>query len=554
MKAIATWCLLGGMLALQACATPKIDLSPEAAAKVRAQPLGDLPYHPLVFHLDLSILTYQLYSQSLVWPFDPYYEDLDNAFGDRGDLMSEVRQWALTTGSDQVDAGAGIEGYRGPGLLSGFDDNDAHDPIVYQYSRLHPWSTSITNPEGRWVEYLTPGAITDKIREVYVCYRSTGQPEGSASLEEVVPRRDDWAPGAADILMAFEGGTGDKGESGQPASHSLMGFVLLRAGAAGDYDLHIAFRGSRSGLGSRAAWEAFSTGDAGGNPDWITDLGYREVDAPHISTTGRVSRGMSRSMLSIFPQLFHCLDQVVGRERNAAPRNIYVTGHSLGGGLAQHFVSALLLGNLYGPGGDQMPDSLRTWPWGQVKLITYSAPRVGDDNWAERLTVEQLQSQLFVSSPGSPYDQGATGVTNLQILPRLLDATRPAAYRVLIPTDPITTERIPGGQHIGQTVYVEQPSAWDALALPDFEAHEPTNVRQRMVETLRDDRIPPSAWAYHDMEALNPSRDDDEAGHTGEYLKLGDAVRTYYASGDRWFDEDAFDVGFEIFLELRSRL
>ena len=201
---------LASSLALASCATPSIDNSPEAAAAVREQSLGTLPYHPLVYHLDLSILTYQLYSQSLVWPFDPYYEDLD----ERDAFMDDVRAWAAATGEDQVRSDAGLDAYRGPGALSGFADNPSHDPIIYQYSRLHPWSTSITNPAGRWVEYKTPTQITDQIRDVHVCARTIGADEGTVTLSPVPARRDDAAPGARDVLMAFEGGTGDKGEDG----------------------------------------------------------------------------------------------------------------------------------------------------------------------------------------------------------------------------------------------------------------------------------------------------------------------------------------------------
>jgi len=266
MKRIGTWCCVGLIVVLHGCGVPHIDTSEEAAAKVRAQELGDLPYHPLVYHLDLSILTYQLYSQSLVWPFDPYYEDLSNIWWDRSAFMDRVNAWAIGKGEEQVAAGAGIDGYRGPGALTGFATNFDHDPIIYQYSRLHPWSTSVTNALNRWVEYKTPAAITDQIRDVNVCFRTTGQPEGTVSLEALLPQRDDAAPGARDILMVFEGGTGNKGGANEPPSHSLMGFALLRAGAGEDYDIHIAFRGSRSGSGARAAREAWSDDNAGGLP------------------------------------------------------------------------------------------------------------------------------------------------------------------------------------------------------------------------------------------------------------------------------------------------
>ena len=35
-------------------------------------------YDPWIFELDLCILSYQLHSQTLIWPMDPYYEQYKN--------------------------------------------------------------------------------------------------------------------------------------------------------------------------------------------------------------------------------------------------------------------------------------------------------------------------------------------------------------------------------------------------------------------------------------------------------------------------------------------
>ena len=69
------FCLVAGLFLLfTGCAhTPRTDTRAEAWD---GKSLESFPYHPLVYHLDLSILAYQLYGQTLVWPFDPYYEEL----------------------------------------------------------------------------------------------------------------------------------------------------------------------------------------------------------------------------------------------------------------------------------------------------------------------------------------------------------------------------------------------------------------------------------------------------------------------------------------------
>jgi len=131
-------------------------------------------------------------------------------------------------------------------------------------------------------------------------------------------------------------------------------------------------------------------------------------------------------MRATLPQVVRCLQKVAALISGRRPDNIFVTGHSLGGALAQHFVSAVLLGDRYGPdaSGAAMPTALRAWPWQDVKLITYGAPRAGDAEWARTLTESRLDSEVFSTAIDS-YD-------------------RPAGFRVLFVKDPITTSRVTG--------------------------------------------------------------------------------------------------------------
>jgi len=510
--------------------------------------LGTFPYHPLVYQLDLSILAYQLHGQTLVWPFDPFYEERATTLGmSRNAFMAMARDWAGRRGADQVSRDAGIESYRGPGALAGFEDNPSHDPIIYDYSRLHPWSDTIMNASGQWTEYLTPRAITGRIRDLYVCYRRIGSPATDLVLEQLQPRRVDSDANATDVLLAFEGGTGDKGEPGQPASQSLMGFVLVRDTGASGYDLHIAFRGSRSGSAARAAVLSLSTEEAAGNPDWITDLGWAKVDASSgagdLTAVGAVSRGFATSMRSILPTLFRCLEQVAALRGASAPTHIFVTGHSLGGGLAQQFASAVLLGNAYGPGGagPSMPPALIAWPWSHLKLVTFGAPRAGDQTWADALSLGALDSEPYDSSATSLADTHALLAIDPSIVARLHDPGRPAGFRVLISTDPITTAKVGGdGKHVGRTVYVNGDSLADWIGVPSFADHEPAAIRGMMLDAMADDRTPPIAWRYRELAELVPNRDASQKGTPAELRKLADALARYYADRALWFDEAAF--------------
>ncbi|HEY1960212.1 MAG TPA: hypothetical protein VGH28_31600 [Polyangiaceae bacterium] len=532
---------LGALVALVRCDPLLPDFVPAPAS------LGTFPYHPLVFHLDLAILAYQLHGQSLVWPFDPFYEERTHGVGlARDAFMQKVASWV----TQQAAAQAGVTSlgtYRGPGALGGFPNNPTHDPILYDYSLIHPWSHAVMNADAQWTEYLTPDAITSRIEDVYVSYRKAGGAESDVVIDPVPLGRDDRTAGATDVLIAFEGGTGDKGEPGQPASQSLMGCALMRRTTEG-YDVHVAFRGSRSGDAIRAATSALSTEEASGNPDWITDLGSKLVSAADgvgdITAIGSVCRGFSRSMESMLPAVFLALEKISELAGGAPPRNVFVTGHSLGAALAQHFTSAILLGD------SPVPAALSAWPWQTIKLITFAAPRAGDTQWAQTLTEDRLQSD-FYNQPLLPYDPDARYVTDPEIVARLFDESRPAAFRVLISNDPVTAD-VFGGAHVGKTVYVNGDLPTDWAAPPSFASHEPVNIRKYMTDAMADPRTPAVAWRYRALEELAPTYDASQAGSDADFAKLGDGVVQYYASSDEWLDVDAFTSHFDLMTSIEN--
>lgn len=397
-----------------------------------AAPAHLYPYHPLLYQLDLCVLSYQLYGQTLIWPFDPYYESAPN----RKKMLAKAQAWAVDASA--VATGPELERLRGPGVLSGFGGSAKHDPIIYRYSMVDPRRSCLNRPTDQWVFYNTPDVITDRLKSVHVAFQKMS-PEGSAKvsvLQAIEYDNDD----ATDILYSFEGGTGGK-EVGDLLSRSLLGFVLKRVHAQG-YDLHICFRGSRSGSAARAARQAFRDRQEKGNPDWITDLGCNRVTEPITSggeSNGSVSRGFATSMNDLFPCLTACLSEIASASRAddgspIPPTHITVTGHSLGGALAQHFVSAIRIGTMNFT--DPVVDS---WPWAQTKLVTFSAPRAGDKEWASELS-SQLES-VYWQAPLRARNKDALPPQDASIIEDLTQKESPAAFRVLISRDPITSEK-----------------------------------------------------------------------------------------------------------------
>lgn len=471
-------------------------------------------------------------------------------------MIAKLQAWAAQTGKQQAQT-TQLDAYRGPGSLNGFPNNASHDPIIYNYNLIDPWNNAIMNAAGTWTEYLTPRTITAPIKQVQVCYRPPSQPNSASTSSEIERKHNNVAADASNYLLAFEGGTGDKGEANQPASQSIMGFIMTRDNPNGSYDVHISFRGSRSGSAARAVLQSFSGKNAKGNPDWITDLGYDRLSSgaggAYVSTVGKVHRGFAQSLRSIMPNLMNCLQKVPSLKDGAVPNNIYVTGHSLGGALAQQFVSAILLGNTFGPDGKGagLVSSLRNWPWTNIKLITFGAPRVGDAKFARTLTEDKLQSEFF-STAFSPADPKAIKVSQEGIVQRLTNPNRPGAYRVLNSKDPITTQKGAGGKHVGKTVYVNPKKLANVVSGPDFSAHEQRQIRDYMLKGLPGNKAPKLAIRYVDMQTINPARDDKQNGTPEEIAKLVNAVKNYYKSNNIWFNFEAFENNVAMRQQIRN--
>jgi len=207
----------------------------------------------------------------------------------------------------------------------------------------------------------------------------------------------------------FEGGTGiaDKPDP----SWSLMGFVLMKKTPTG-YDAHIVFRGSRSGSAlSKTVWKAQDViGEAKGNPDWITDLrGVKQIEQPLISKVGKVTKGFSESLPTMLGPITACCK--ILEQKYPAPEHIFVTGHSLGAGLASQFTSAVLQGTY----GDELPKEVKGWSWDKTTLMAYAQPIPGDPTWAASFDKLSPASEHYWVAGDSVVEASSNRIVSLLI-------------------------------------------------------------------------------------------------------------------------------------------
>ncbi len=473
-------------------------------------------YDEIIYLLDLCIFSYQLHAQTLIWPLDPYYEQLivdqhKKPTAWRKDFMAGVRQHFVLPATDEATHAPHL--YRGPGSIFGaanhWQPNDELEPIISDYSRIYPWRPSFTRPNRQkedWIVYNTPKLITDRINVVKMFrYSQAHGPNGAnplvvggvAPLFTARPATVVSNKAATDWLYCFEGGTGIIPSTGIHNHKyfpiwSLMGYVLVvRDVNPGNnqlnhYDLVIVFRGSRSGK-LRPKQTIHSER---GNPDWVTDtdsLGIGRVKETGISQYGKVYRGFANSLRSIMPTLTACLNTIEADHNGAMPRSIYVTGHSLGGALATQFVSSMVLGDRTPWAGLSM-NIQNHWPWNNMKLVTYGSPSVGNEKFAK--SFNQIGPKCLRVT--AKYDPITGTVQNTHVgelvtvdsKHEVTDQHNPKVIRHIFAKNLTVPEfnKIPGSQG-GVNPWTEYKTAKDVLytllqiqndlrqCLPDFNTH-----------------------------------------------------------------------------------
>lgn len=382
-------------------------------------------YERSVYLLDLCTLAYQLHSQTLIWPMDPYSEQMQIRAGHHGGGSRRRRKDFLQAAKDYYRQNHSQGSYRGPAFLAGagdkgWTDNPALDPVISKYARVHPWRPGIVRPErGGWIVYRTPREITDRIGKVHVVSYDPGSgPNADAAAvvkvgQPALRPKTITSPGP-DVLYCVEGGTGavpsvGAGAGAAPprpgASWSLMGFVLARAvgGQKSLYDIDIVFRGSRSGTARMQPGV-----QKRGNPDWATDLAWKQKNDPEINPYPG-HRGFQQCVRYTLPTVMASLSHIA--DNLGLANSIRLTGHSLGGAMACHLASALTLGQSYVPQGrgwTTLSTKLKAWPWDKLELVTFSAPPVGSAPFVSKLnravpaTTRVRHRMDLIANLGSP--------------------------------------------------------------------------------------------------------------------------------------------------------
>lgn len=337
-----------------------------------------MPVDPKLVHCDLCILAYQNYHQAVIWPLDPWFEVLARAGTDRRTLfMTAVRALASPAG---LSSAAAI--YAGPMTTrAGFGaSNETLDPIITNYRQIDPKLPAFTGDGSKFLVLETPDYITKNLRRVKLAYQTGPDTTSIIQLK-------DYGAGT-DEMIVFEGATGVIGNASAAGALSPMGYVLKRQSEnGGEFDVHIVFRGSRSGSAARALTQGMSGPISGpsGNPDWVTDMASAFVTSGMDvdSVGGKVAAGMVHALAQCVPGILEALKEIA---KQGTPEKVHVTGHSLGAALASTLCAALSMsrsGSSQTLGKTVRKGQLANWPWDSVQGCFFALPPTGQKDFCD---------------------------------------------------------------------------------------------------------------------------------------------------------------------------
>ena len=250
--------------------------------------------------VELCRFSYKMYAQTAKFPIDPFFEadpKCANSNNVRERMMAGIHEEIGTLKSD---------------------DRCKFDPVEYRLGDTPDPSKSIIYRGGTNYEYLVFVAGTwDK--KIGKC---AGFDLEGTQLPEISGLSGRYKCGY------FQGQTGMT--VNHPKSHwtSFLGAVIYDSS---ENTAYIVFRGSRSGDGTRAATGAQFKSE--GSPDWVTDMNHlKEHKTMSFGSKVTLAAGFWFALESARTSITAAFNYAVGSNQ---VDNVCITGHSLGGALAQ---------------------------------------------------------------------------------------------------------------------------------------------------------------------------------------------------------------------------
>jgi len=279
---------------------------------------------------------YKAYAQTLLSPMDPFFE----GWGAGYKFTTSARDRMMEHTHNELKTKAGEDREMDPILYCLESTPNPHNGVLYRGDTDHKhYITFLPRDLDKKIEHATSFDINGKQLE-------------SLDLKNA---KDNWR------CAYFQGKTGMTVNHPSRGWRSFLGQVIYDPGSK---TVVIGFRGSRSGCGSRALSQAQLSSK--GNPDWVTDMNHLKGVKVSKYNNVYMAAGFHYAYESCFTSLEKAFLHAIGKDK---PEYVFVTGHSLGGAMAQMAYIDIKCGKARANWGSQLQNA-------NIQCFPLSAPPV----------------------------------------------------------------------------------------------------------------------------------------------------------------------------------